>query len=593
MSMSIIQLQHDSRLDYPSKKDLPLLSHSVLEFAPNTTIITFRDSGKIKPKIIYKNLNACSRHIDKHHPFPASDLIFCGIESDSPLAPLILWDAAHQLPIGNTITLLEDNNQSPYLEREYFKNAFKVEIKNSHQIVYKKTAALLAEEDAGLDRWSFCIPTGPSDTTGLNIIVKRILELDIPEKEILLCGRPDKGFLYWDKVRIVGEDIPAPPIWITRKKNVLAQEAKYENLCILHDRVFLPSNFLETIRKFGDGFSFAGFQSLWFDDLYNLAPTRYSDYGCGTEPHYANLIYAGKENQSTLYTKELFTEIEKQHFKIGNPLRYQRTNYLTGSLYITKRKVWLDTPQNENLYWAEFEDIEHAARCHKKGIPHRIIPGAFTQTLYARPLLFQAGYSTYISSNGLSHITRNAFPLPQSWQKPLIKLSFADASKRLYKFAAKYCKEKIQGLSSRSSFREKILFSISSAEIPFNRNAINEFIDDVERDILCDQLGFHNKQYLLDEFIRLKKFAKREFFGKHFHELIFQFAQRPHEKRFYRDITEYFPRRNLRIKMGSFLTAIRLSRKNGNYFHHLAGCRGYYKAILESTPFIDYMEKKS
>ena len=589
--MPIIQLQHDPRLAYSSRRDLPALSQTMLRFAENNTIISFRDSNEIKPATIYKNLNACSRYIEGHHVFPKENLIFCGIETDSPLAALILWDAAHQLPIHSSITLIDDHQQA-FLEREYFSKAFIVEKRDQQQLVLRKIAPLLAEEDAGLDRWSFCIPAGPSDPAGLNMVVKRILELDIPEKEILLCGRPDENFQYWDQVRIVGEDIPAPPIWITKKKNVLAQEAQYENLCILHDRVFLPANFMQTIRQFGDGFSFAAFQSLWFDNVLNLSAVRYSDYGCAMEDHHADFIHAEKETTSSSFTPFLFTEIEKQNFIIANPLRYQSGNYLTGSLYITKRKLWLNTPQDESLYWAEFEDIEHADRCSRNGIPHRIIPGAFTQTLFARPLLYPAGYSTYLSANGKSAKTRNTMLLPGSILKPLIKLSEAEANTRLARFAAKYSLVTASKLAGETNMMAKIIAVIRSAEFPFNKSALNEFIDDIERDILCDQLGFNARQYLIDEFIRHQKTAKVNLMGN-FCELKYQFVQRPQSRRFYQNILEYFPVRSLKIRFGTCLSALRLARKNGDYFYHPEGFRGYYKAILESTPFIDYQEKKS
>ena len=89
---------------------------------------------------------------------------------------------------------------------------------------------------------------------------------------------PHPDFKYFDKVRIVGTDIPAPPVHITRKKNVLAQEARYENLCIIHDRVLLPSNFWSAMVAFGDHYPFTGLQSFYFVDKHNLIPRKYSDF---------------------------------------------------------------------------------------------------------------------------------------------------------------------------------------------------------------------------------------------------------------------------------------------------------------------------
>jgi hypothetical protein len=583
--MSIIQLKHDSRLEYPKKKNLPTLPEDVLNIAGEAVVITFRDACRIKPAVIYKKLTAGSRFLD----FPKGNLVFYGIENDSPLASLILWDAAHRLTIGASITLWEDVEQHSYLEKAYFKNSFSIEQRDHQKLVLRKNALLLAEQDAGLSRWSFCIPTGPGDVTGLNVVVKRILELDIPEKEILLCGRPDKSFQYWDKVRIVGEYIPAPPIWITRKKNVLAQEARFENLCILHDRVFLPLNFMQAIRNFGDYFPFSAFQSLWFDDLLNVCPVRYSDFGCAVDDHIADAVLADKGNKTSLFTASLFPEIEKQNFKFGNSLRNQRGSYLTGSLYIVKRQVWQHVPQDEELYWAEFEDIEQAKRCETYGIPHRIIPGAFTQSLFARPILYTAGYSSYFSANGMTKLTRKIIPLPTRWLKPMIKLSEVDANKRLARFSAKYCSGGFSRFASESNALSKMIAIIYSAQLPLQKSAIYQFIDDVECDILCDQLGYAEKRWLSEQFIRHHSDAKINF-GRHFKEIIFQFALRPHGRRFYQNILDYFPERSWKVKLGSMLSAWRLITMNGDFLYHPDGWRGYYKAIMDSTPFIDYAE---
>jgi hypothetical protein len=180
--------------------------------------------------------------------------------------------------VGGSIRFIDDPVDTFQLERKYFIDAFRCIERKADSAHFVKEAALPAEAGS-LDEWTFGIPVGPEDATLLNVCVKRILELDVPKKEILLCGRPADNFRYWDHVRVVGEDITAPPVQICRKKNRIAQEARYENLCIIHDRVFLPHNFHEAVQRFGGAFPLTGFQSLYFDDKWNLAPRRYSDFG--------------------------------------------------------------------------------------------------------------------------------------------------------------------------------------------------------------------------------------------------------------------------------------------------------------------------
>jgi hypothetical protein len=578
--MSYILLQHDKRLNDSESKELPELASHMVNKTEDHALITFRATKKIAPHTIYKNINACTRYLN----LPKGDLIFYYVESDSPLSSLILWDAAHTLPIDKTITIIDDIPCSlSYLAREYFSDAMKIEKQDKHKLVFRKIKPLAIEQDSGLDRWSFCIPTGPGDSTGLNVIVKRILELNIPEKEILLCGRPDQEFLYWDHVRIIGEDIPAPPVWITRKKNQLAKEAKYENLCILHDRVFLPLNFLKAIHRFGDYFPFATFQSIWFDNLLNISPGRYSDLGT---------FKSARSDISTLFSPLLFTELEELGFRYGNALRNDVNNFLTGSLYIVKRHLWLNTPQNEQLFWAEFEDIEQAYRCTQKGIPHRIIPGEFTQSLFARPVLTYSNSQTYLTANGTIKNPHNTFPLPAKYLKPLIKLSENEAKKRLYIFIEKYCLHLYRYISNENNFLRKLILTIRGAELPFFRKNVIQFIDDVEKNIICDQLGFNHRKFLFEQFVQHKSTGKINL-TVHCIPLLLQLALRPGKKRFYHSLLEYFPKRCWQIKLGSLISALRLYLNNGDYFYHPDGFKGFYKSILESTPFIDYTEKKS
>src|SRR5262249_40689380 len=103
--------------------------------------------------------------------------------------------------------------------------------------------------------------------------------LEVGDCEIILCGRPGANFAYHDQVRIVGEDITAPPLRISMKKNRIVEEARHENLCLLHDRVFLPIDFIDAVKRFGDFYALQTMQSIYFDDLWCMVPRRYSDAG--------------------------------------------------------------------------------------------------------------------------------------------------------------------------------------------------------------------------------------------------------------------------------------------------------------------------
>ncbi|MBN4177652.1 hypothetical protein ALP76_03116 [Pseudomonas savastanoi pv. glycinea] len=246
--MKTTHLQHHPSLGYLAADSLRKLPVGLLLPHECSGFVSFRAHPFRKRERVIKNLHAALRPLSM---YDSGSYCFYGVQSDSPLAPLLLWDGPHFLNVGEKITVIEDTEFECYLDREYFAGSLKVIERSATSVTYKKVARLAAESDDDLDGWSFCLPVGPGDATVLNAVVKRILEIDVPSKEILLCGTPGSNFAYFDKVRIVGQDITAPPVQICKKKNRLALEAGFSNLVILHDRVFLPRNFGEIVRRFG------------------------------------------------------------------------------------------------------------------------------------------------------------------------------------------------------------------------------------------------------------------------------------------------------------------------------------------------------
>ncbi len=377
--MKTIALQHDAKLGYLTPKQLRDIPLDLSLPQACERLISFRQFKGRQADITIRKLHAAKRPLDI---YGAGSYCFYGVQSDSPLSPLLLWDAAHFLEVGQTLTLIEDTPQPSYLDRDYFQVALTCIERSATRVTYQKSARLPAEADDDLDSWTFGLPVGPEDATVLNAVVQRILELDIPNKEILLCGTPGKNFRYFDQVRIVGEDITAPPVQICKKKNRLAQEARYNNLVILHDRVFLPSHFGEMVRRFGPRYPLMTLQSLFFDNRMCMYPRRYSDLGRSMNEMGGGIKGLHRTDQSAVtVAPSTFTELERSGFCFANPIRYNNDiSYPTGSLYICRREVWNLCPLDESLLWVEYEDIEHGVRSSKLGVPTRINPHGITQS---------------------------------------------------------------------------------------------------------------------------------------------------------------------------------------------------------------------
>jgi len=591
--MALIQLRHERRLNYPltNKRALPPVPSDLVVRARTDTLVTFRPLEKGRPDQIRSRLHACVRLID----LPPTDLILHGIEGDSPLGPLLVWDAAHFLPVGRTLSITGEVTGSSYLERSYFRTGLAIERRDGAGIVFRKFAPLPAEQDAGLDRWTFGIPVGPEDATLLNVVVKRILELDIPHKEILLCGRPGDNFVHWDSVRIVGEDIAAPPVQICKKKNRLAREAKYENLCILHDRVFLPANFGAAVRRFGDRFPFVGFQSIFFDDKKNFVPRRYSD--SGYSPTAATVAIHGlpRDNDTSRagpFTKSVLAATEKAGFYFANPLRYSPHSYLTGSLYLCKRAVWLACPQDEQLFWTEFEDVEQAFRASAMGISSRINPYSLTQSLVSRPLLAIGGMVRYESTNGAIASYRPPLEALPFARKPLLKVTRDKVLENAASFQTMYVPELARstlsaGMAMKTDTRLATLYRLANGvALPIRRKDVIKFAKDVEKLLILDQLpesllDYFERDMLDHGILAVRNVIDHDVFVNHT-------SQRPSKGQFPISLHDYLVPRSPWLYFGSLLSAFSLSRQHRKAFFLPGTPFTTFLNILRTTPFRDY-----
>jgi len=588
--MKTTLLKHHKSLGYLKTRELVDLPADLDLPASTSNLITFRASTKLKAAEVIKNLHAAMRPTSM---FGAGSYAFYGVQSDSPLAPLLLWDAAHFLLVGQRLTVIEDSPMASYLDREYFRSGLVAVERTPTKIVYEKVAKLPAESDDDLDSWTFGIPVGPEDATVLNAVVKRILEIDIPNKEIILCGTPGQNFAYFDQVRIVGEDITAPPVQICKKKNRLAQEATYNNLVILHDRVFLPKHFGEMVRRFGPRYPLMTLQSMFFDNRVSLHPRRYSDYGMALGDIANGLQGLHRSSGHAVnIAPSIFSEVDRTGFSFASPMRYNNDrNYTTGSLYICRREVWNAYPLDESLFWVEYEDIEHAIRASKAGVPSRVNPFGITQSITSRALL--GGRSLVEMASGkLGYTSPNFFSILS--KKPLFKMTTPAALAKLRLFANKYVANhegfSIPAGAKAMSAREWVeLINLVVQQSTFGNDieSVRQFIADYAKFVLLDQLPETQQEAIAHQFLLDPAAAKQSLItsSREIRNLLYQ---RPYQSWFYQGLGDYF-HRNLLSLPGILISAVRAYASNGKVFY-FESLPAAVKAIYNSTPFRSYVE---
>jgi hypothetical protein len=77
-------------------------------------------------------------------------------------------------------------------------------------------------------KFTFGIVTSGLDDR-VQLVINSIEQLNIPEYEVLIIGNSSVSR---DRTRIIPFNENERPAWITRKKNLITQHAKYENVVI-------------------------------------------------------------------------------------------------------------------------------------------------------------------------------------------------------------------------------------------------------------------------------------------------------------------------------------------------------------------------
>ncbi|MEK6855968.1 MAG: hypothetical protein AABX66_02295 [Nanoarchaeota archaeon] len=222
-------------------------------------------------------------------------------------------------------------------------NKTRIVLKNKKEtpsiLVLKKTESALNKNDF-IDNWTFGIITNGKRKDWLDLEINSIHALGIKNYEIIVCGtyfdRKEKNFRY---IHFNKKDDKG---WITRKKNIICENAKYENIVVMHDKYIFDSKWYEGIKKFGN----------YFEILSNIivdeSGKRAGDWiTYGTK--WANLSRIGL--------------LEYQD--------WDRHINIDGGFYVFKKDVWRKVKWDESLFWNQGEDIKLSSEFHNAGFVMR------------------------------------------------------------------------------------------------------------------------------------------------------------------------------------------------------------------------------
>ena len=177
--------------------------------------------------------------------------------------------------------------------------------------------------------FTFGIVTLYENTKQIEEVIQSIDALNIPNYEILLIGPKNEQFK--DAIEF---DENVKQGWITRKKNVLVDSAKYDNVVVMHDYYTFDGDWYKNFLEFGDDWDVCSNAQLLINGKRHF--TDWVIWDSPVFPRYSAIPY--------------------------HDWSQTRCMYQSGGYMIVKKDFYKKFPMNEEMTWGSAEDVEWSLR---------------------------------------------------------------------------------------------------------------------------------------------------------------------------------------------------------------------------------------
>jgi len=181
--------------------------------------------------------------------------------------------------------------------------------------------------------FTFGIITGNGSTSHILNIIQDIEKLNIPKYEVVIVGG---SHISHKNVVHVPFDDSIKTGWITRKKNLITENAKFENIVYAHDYITYDENWYTGFKQFGNDFD------ICMTKIINADGTRFRDWLIW--PHNDNKMDDIMARQRGCIIPYHLTHLSKYM-------------YISGAYWVAKKMVMEKHPLDETLCWGESEDV--------------------------------------------------------------------------------------------------------------------------------------------------------------------------------------------------------------------------------------------
>lgn len=191
-------------------------------------------------------------------------------------------------------------------------------------------------------KFSFGIITDGNNDTNLSKVIDSIRKLNIQNYEVIVVGNSN---LKEDDVTIIPFDESIKKAWITKKKNLITQHAKYDNIVYSHDYIVYESDWYKGYLEYGNDFK------VCMNKILNYDGSRFRDWVLW--PHNGTITDSIIEKN-----RECIIPYEITHLS--------RHMYISGSYWVAKKYIMEEFPLNETLGWGDGEDVSWSMNVRQK-----------------------------------------------------------------------------------------------------------------------------------------------------------------------------------------------------------------------------------
>lgn len=196
--------------------------------------------------------------------------------------------------------------------------------------------------------FTFGIITAGGCDSYIDEIITTIEKQNVPNYEIIIVGdsQVDRK-----NTTVIPFDESQKNKWITRKKNIITENARYENIVYQHDYVkYLPGWYEGQLKK-GNSFS------VRMDKIINYDGTRWRDW---------ILWWENKMDTSRPELSSMDSIVGKDCILPYDIDHLNDYMYISGTYWIGKKDIMLEYPQLEDRVWGQGEDVHWSFKVRKK-----------------------------------------------------------------------------------------------------------------------------------------------------------------------------------------------------------------------------------